>query len=61
MEAKKTTRLVLTRKRDEAVQIDGPAVVTVHRVDGGAVRLLIEAERRVRVLRLELVEEGSEP
>jgi len=54
--------LVLTREPGETIIIDGPSRVTVVRVDGKQVRLAIEAEPDVLVLRSELLdrERGSE-
>ena len=48
--------LVLTRKRGESVEIDGPARIVVDRLGGGRVRLRILADRGVTVLRGEIVE-----
>jgi carbon storage regulator CsrA len=54
--------LVLTRKNRESLIIDCPATgspmmkVTVLDVRGGKVRLGIEADRSIRVLRSELLE-----
>jgi carbon storage regulator len=46
--------LVLTRKLGEKVVIGESITVTVAAVDGGRVRLAIEAPGRVRILRGEL-------
>jgi carbon storage regulator len=52
--------LILTRKAGEKVVIDGEIVVTVLEVGrGGQVRLGIDAPRRHRVLRGELLDEVS--
>lgn len=47
--------LVLSRKPLEQIQIGESIVVTVVRVEGGAVRLGIEAPSEVRVFRSELL------
>lgn len=49
--------LVLTRKLMEKLFIGDDICVTVVRLDGGQVRLGIEAPREVAVVRAELVEE----
>ncbi|TWU37030.1 carbon storage regulator [Novipirellula artificiosorum] len=46
--------LVLTRKLNEKIQIGENITITLIRVDGGKVRLGIDAPRDVRVLRAEL-------
>jgi len=46
--------LVLTRRKDEKIVIDGLISVKVVEVRGNSVRLGIEAPREVRVLRGEL-------
>lgn len=46
--------LVLTRKVGEQIQIGDHVVVTVLRLQGGAVRLGVEADDRTRILRREL-------
>lgn len=46
--------LVLTRKARQRLVIDERIVVTIVRVDGGAVRLGIEAPREVTIRREEL-------
>ena len=47
--------LVLTRKAREKVYIGSDICITVVRLDGGQVRLGIEAPRQVPVVRAELV------
>jgi carbon storage regulator len=47
--------LVLARKENERIVIDGNIVLTVVRVSGGAVRLGIEAPREVAIKREELL------
>ncbi len=46
--------LVLSRKSDESILIDGNIRITVLGIRGGQVRLGIEAPRSVRVIREEL-------
>jgi len=53
--------LVLTRKLMEKLYIGDDICVTVVRLDGGQVRLGIEAPRDVSVVRAELVPERSGP
>jgi len=48
--------LVLSRKIGESIQIDGGIRITVTKVQGGRVRLSIEAPQEMRVLRKELTE-----
>ena len=50
--------LVLTRKKDESIFIDGNITVTVSEIRGGRVRLAIEAPREVRIERAETVLQG---
>lgn len=53
--------LVLTRKLDESIVIDGRITVTILRVQGNKVRLGIEAPKEVGVLRLELKDSAGKP
>ena len=46
--------LVLSRKQDERIRVGESVVVTVVRVNGGKVRIGIEAPSEMRVLRDEL-------
>ncbi len=46
--------LVLSRKREEKLQIGDDIVVTILKVKGNSVQIGIEAPRNVRVLRSEL-------
>jgi carbon storage regulator len=52
--------LVLTRKLLERVYIGDDICVTVVRIDGGQVRLGIEAPRAISVVRAELVPEREQ-
>lgn len=47
--------LVLSRKVNEKIVIDGGIVITVVKVEGGQVRLGIEAPNHVKVYREELL------
>ena len=51
--------LVLSRKLNEKIVIDGGIVVTVVKIEGGQVRLGIEAPRDVKVFREEIVDKSS--
>jgi carbon storage regulator len=46
--------LVISRKRNEKIRIEGPATITVVDMRGDKVRIGIEAERSVLVIREEL-------
>ncbi len=52
--------LVLTRKKDEVIHIDGGIVVTVIDIDRGRVKLGIEAPDNVKVLRQEIALRGTD-
>ncbi len=54
--------LVLRRKKDQSLVINGNIRITVARVDGNGVRLAIEAPDQVSIVRGELIVpvEGSE-
>ena len=49
--------LALTRRADEAILIGDDIVVTVLGIEGGQVRIGIEAPSRIKILRDELVAE----
>jgi len=51
--------LVLSRKSGEAIQIADDISITVSRVQGGRVRLLIDAPQVVRVIRKEIAVDSS--
>ena len=50
--------LVLSRKLNEKIVIDGGIVVTVVKIEGGQVRLGIEAPRDIKVFREEIVDKS---
>ena len=50
--------LVLSRKRNEAVQIDSEIRVTVVSIGWGRVKLGISAPDHVRIIRNELIDRG---
>jgi carbon storage regulator len=52
---KEDEMLVLSRKVNEKIVIDGGIVVTVVRIEGGQVRLGIEAPGSVKVFRQEIL------
>ncbi len=47
--------LVLDRKQGQDILIDGPARIVIIRTAGGRVKIGIEADRKVKVLRGELL------
>ena len=52
--------LVLSRKAGESIQIADDITLTVSRVQGGRVRLSIDAPRNVRILRKEVASAPAE-
>jgi carbon storage regulator len=52
--SKEVKMLVLSRKVNEKIMIDGGIVVTVVKIEGGQVRIGIEAPDHIRVLRQEI-------
>lgn len=50
--------LVLSRKVNEKIVIDGGIVITLVKIEGGQVRLGIEAPGHVRVYREELLQKS---
>jgi carbon storage regulator CsrA len=52
--------LVLSRRQGEGIVIDGPCVVTVAQIQGNRVKVTIEAERGVKVLRKELCDDEAD-
>ena len=53
--------LVLSRKKDERIQIGENIVITVVSIGGNAVKIGIEAPRDVNVMRSELVGNEQQP
>jgi len=53
--------LVLRRKKDQTLIINGDIKITVARVDGNGVRLAIEAPDQVSIVRGELRESAAAP
>ena len=51
--------LVLSRKQNESIFIDGRITVTVSEIRGGRVRLAIDAPREVRIERTEKLSQGA--
>jgi carbon storage regulator CsrA len=51
--------LVLSRRQGEGIVTDGACVVTVAQVQGSRVKVTIEAERGVSVLRKELCDDEA--
>ncbi|QEH36948.1 hypothetical protein OJF2_55330 [Aquisphaera giovannonii] len=51
--------LVLSRKLNEKIVIDGGIVVTVVKIEGGQVRLGIEAPAHVKVFREEILDRAD--
>ncbi|QDV53857.1 carbon storage regulator [Gimesia fumaroli] len=51
--------LVLTRKRDEVIQIGDNIVIKILKTGKGAIKIGIDAPEHVRVVRGELIEEES--
>lgn len=53
--------LVLSRKENESIVIDGRIKVTVVAIQGGRIRLGIEAPKDVPICRSELLESAAKP
>jgi carbon storage regulator len=51
--------LVLTRKENESIVIDGKITVTLLEIGGGRIRLGIEAPQDIPVVRSELLEPAA--
>lgn len=53
--------LVLTRKKDELIQIGDNIVIKVLKTGKGAIKIGIDAPGNIRVIRGELLEEETKP
>ncbi len=53
--------LVLSRKLNEKIVIDGGIVLTVVKIEGGQVRLGIDAPVHVKVFREEILDKSGRP
>ena len=51
--------LVLSRKKNESIVINGNIVITITEISNGKCRIGIEAPEDVKVMRKELVEDGK--
>lgn len=51
--------LVLSRKKDESIVIDKEIEITILEINGSTVRIGINAPKKIKVLRKELIEEVS--
>lgn len=49
--------LILSRKINESITVDGPAKITIVGVHGSQIKVGIEADADVRIMRTELTEE----
>lgn len=52
--------LVLDRKESQSIIVDGPAVITVTKIKGGHVKIGIDADRSVKILRKEIAANDHE-
>ena len=57
--AKEVVMLVLSRKVNEKIVIDGGIVITVVKIEGGQVRLGIDAPSQVKVFREEILDKSA--
>jgi carbon storage regulator len=51
--------LVLSRKKNESIVINGNIVITITEIRGDKVRIGVNAPADVKVLRKELIEDGK--
>ena len=54
----KLTRLVFARRPGQTIVVDGPAVITVHKLTPSKTQILVEAPASTKVLRGELLNAG---
>ncbi|MEM6330382.1 MAG: carbon storage regulator [Planctomycetota bacterium] len=59
-ERTRTTRLVLTRREGDGIRVTGPATFRVDKIRGGRVKVVVEAEPDVRIVRTELLRRSRE-
>lgn len=52
--------LVLTRKRDEVIQIGDNIVIKILKTGKGAIKIGVDAPENIRVIRGELIEEQTQ-
>lgn len=52
--------LVLSRKKEQQIVVEGPCVITIVDVRGDVVRVGIEADKSVNIVRAELIEPKTE-
>ena len=51
--------LILDRRESESIVIDGPARITIVRTTDNRVKIGIDADRTVKILRAELLEKNE--
>jgi carbon storage regulator len=59
--SKELEMLVLSRKVNERIVIDGGIVITVVKIEGGQVRIGIDAPNHVKVFREEILGKSARP
>lgn len=52
--------LVLKRKEGQSIVVGGNIIIKVHKIEGRAVKLAIEAPKEISILRTELIEKSVE-
>ena len=48
--------LVLTRRLHKTIHVDGPATITIAKITGGRVTVVLHAEQSTRIMRGELLD-----